>query len=125
MACWKRQCSRDSVTAESSLFASVDLDGSQKSRRGRKGGGGEGMEGGGSPRQSVPYLRSPCLLGERARGRRVHGASMGDVVLGYPRPGLHGREAGRGEDCRYRHATRASSRSRGIGDRDQKKRRRV
>lgn len=35
------------------------------------------------------------------------GDSMGDVVHGYPRPGLDAGEAGRGEDCRYRHATRA------------------
>lgn len=37
----------------------------------------------------------------------MHGDSMGDVVLGYPRPGLNAGEAGSGEDCRYRRATRA------------------
>lgn len=41
------------------------------------------------------------------RGRRVLGDSMGDVVLGYPRPGSDAGEPGRGTDCRYRHATRA------------------
>ena len=61
------------------------------------------------------------------------GDGMGDVVLGYPRPGLDAGEAGRGEDCRYRHATRAPAaqgewrwrwgreREReGEGDRDQR-----
>lgn len=32
---------------------------------------------------------------------------MGDVVLGYPRPGLQPKEAGRGKDYRYRQASRA------------------
>lgn len=35
------------------------------------------------------------------------GDSMGDVVLGYPRPGSDAGASGRGTDCRYQHATRA------------------
>lgn len=50
----------------------------------------------------------------------MHGDSMGDVVLGYPRPGLDAGEAGRGEDCRYRHATRAPAAQGEWGDRDQR-----
>lgn len=90
--------------------------GSQKSGRGgregdrERGGGGEGRGGGG--RQDSPFRIASLQSGRRERerrerGRRVRGDSMGDVVLGYPRPGLDAGEAGRGEDCRYRHATRA------------------
>lgn len=34
---------------------------------------------------------------------------MGDVVLGYPRPGSIAGEPGRSMDSRYRHATRAAA----------------
>ncbi|KAK5864605.1 hypothetical protein PBY51_015835 [Eleginops maclovinus] len=90
--------------------------GSQSPGGGRERGGGEGRGGGGVVKTVRSYLQS----GGRERGRRVLGDSMGDVVLGYPRPGLDAGEAGRGEDCRYRHAMRASACSRGMGDRDQR-----
>lgn len=72
-----------------------------------KRGGGEGGGGGqDSPLRSL--LRREREERERGkRGRRVLGDSMGDVVLGYPRPGSDAGEPGRGADCRYRHATRA------------------
>lgn len=63
---------------------------------------------GGWSRQSVAFATPEGERGERGkRGRRVLGDSMGDVVLGYPRPGSDAGEPGRGADCRYRHATRA------------------
>ena len=43
----------------------------------------------------------------REREEGQEGDSMGDVVLGAPRPGSDAGEPGRGADCRYRHATRA------------------
>lgn len=73
----------------------------EERRRGGRGGGGQD-----SPLRSL--LRREREERERGkRGRRVLGDSMGDVVLGYPRPGSDAGEPGRGADCRYRHATRA------------------
>lgn len=60
------------------------------------------------------------LVGERERGRRVHGYTMGYVVLSYPRPGLDAGEPGRGKDYRYRHATRPPAAQGERGDRDQR-----
>lgn len=88
----------------------------KKSREGRRegdrerGGGGEGRRGVVKTVRFVSPVSS--LVGERERerrerGRRVLCNSMGDVVRGYPRPGLDAGEAGRGKDYRYRHATRA------------------
>lgn len=79
----------------------------------REGGGETGKRGGGEGGGAVKTVRCVRYSGGRERrergkrGRRVLGDSMGDVVLGYPRPGSDAGEPGRGADCRYRHATRA------------------
>lgn len=76
---------------------------------GRRGGREEGRRRRGSSRRFVPYLQPP-VWGERAEGEGgTAGDTMGDVVLGYPRPALDAGEAGRGENYRYRHATRAAA----------------
>ncbi|MEQ2160642.1 hypothetical protein GOODEAATRI_001550 [Goodea atripinnis] len=82
--------------------------GSKSPGGGRKGGEeGEGREGG---RQDSPFRISSLQSGgreRRERGRRVRGDSLGDVVLGSPRPALDAGETGRAENSRYRHAPRA------------------
>lgn len=85
-------------------------------------GGGRDREGravvvergeGGSPRQSVSYRQSGGSEQSGAGGCLRDG--LGDVVRGYPRPGSHGGEPGRGADCRYRHATRFPAAQGGNG----------
>lgn len=77
---------------------------------GGEGGRETGEGGGGEGRGVVKTLRCVRHSGGRERGergRRVLGDSLGDVVLGYPRPGSDAGEPGRGADCSSRHATRA------------------
>lgn len=82
-----------------------------------EGGGGEGREWGG--RQDSPF-RIGSLVREERGAEGCLGDSLGDVVLGYPRPGSHAGEPGRSTDCRYRHATRAPAAQGGMVDRDQR-----